>query len=57
MRTQIIWLSPQKEKGKGLLQMDNWKNSTNFDVQQQYSLCFYPKIDQTDIEPEKQCIK
>jgi hypothetical protein len=53
----MIWLSPQKEKGKGLLQMDNWKNSTNFDVQQQHSLCFYLKIDQTDIEPEKQCIK
>ena len=47
-----------EREGKGLLQTENWKNSTNFDVQQQHSVCFCLEIDPTDIEPEKKkCIK
>lgn len=57
MRTWRIWPSHQKVKGKGPLQMNNWKNSTNFDVQQQHNLYFCLKIDRTDIEPEKKCRK
>ena len=42
---------------KGLLQTENWKNSTNFDVQQQCILCFCLEVDLTDTKPEKRCMK
>lgn len=33
--------------------MSIWKHLTNLDAQEQHSLCSYPKIDQTGIEPEQ----
>ena len=40
-----------------MLQIENWKNSTNFDVQQQHILCFCLEVDLTDTKPKKRCMK